>query len=150
MKRIYVDMDGVLADFDAGKNKLSQEVIDEVGGAIARIENYFRDLPLIPHAKEAVKFLLQNFDVYVLSTPPWSNPSAWMDKRLWLEEHFPELKKRLILSHNKSLLMGDYLIDDREVHGAADFHGEHILFGSEKFPDWPSVIQYLKEKEQLL
>jgi len=35
------------------------------------------------------------------------------------------------------------LIDDREKNGADKFVGELILFGSEKFPDWKSVIEYL-------
>jgi len=51
--------------------------------------------------------------------------------------------KRLILSHNKHLNIGDYLIDDRTANGAGQFRGEHIHFGSEKFPDWKAVLSYL-------
>ena len=50
---------------------------------------------------------------------------------------------QLILSHNKNLNIGDYLIDDRTANGAAQFMGEHIHFGSEKFPNWNSVLDYL-------
>ena len=39
--------------------------------------------------------------------------------------------------------MGDYLIDDRTVNCAAQFKGEHIHFGTEKFPNWKSVLEYL-------
>ena len=39
--------------------------------------------------------------------------------------------------------MGDYLIDDRLRNGAEKFNGEHIHFGTEKFPDWNSVLKYL-------
>jgi 5'(3')-deoxyribonucleotidase len=49
----------------------------------------------------------------------------------------------LILSHNKHLNHGDYLIDDRDKNGADKFTGELILFGGEKFPHWDSVIEYL-------
>ena len=51
--------------------------------------------------------------------------------------------KRLILTHNKQLNIGDYLIDDRTKNGAGEFTGEHIHFGTEKFPDWKSVLDYL-------
>ena len=51
--------------------------------------------------------------------------------------------KRLILSHNKHLNIGDYLIDDRTANGAGQFRGEHIHFGSDRFPSWGSVIEYL-------
>jgi len=51
--------------------------------------------------------------------------------------------KRLILSHHKDLLKGDFLIDDRPKHGAETFDGEWIQFGSERFPDWEAVLKYL-------
>jgi hypothetical protein len=39
--------------------------------------------------------------------------------------------------------MGDYLIDDRTKNGAGEFKGELIHFGTDKFPDWDSVLEYL-------
>lgn len=38
--------------------------------------------------------------------------------------------KRLILSHHKNLLRGDYIIDDRGKHGTSGFKGEWLRFGS--------------------
>jgi len=52
--------------------------------------------------------------------------------------------KELILSHHKNLSMGDFLVDDRLKNGADKFCGEHIHFGTEKFPDWASVVTYFK------
>ncbi len=54
--------------------------------------------------------------------------------------------KRLILSHHKDFLKGDYFIDDRPNHGADSFEGEWIQFGSDRFPDWPTVENYLLSK----
>ena len=54
--------------------------------------------------------------------------------------------KRLILSHHKNLNSGDFLIDDRMKNGADRFPGEHILFGSQAFPDWPAVLTYLRSR----
>ena len=53
-----------------------------------------------------------------------------------------------ILTHQKNLNSGDYLIDDRTARGTDLFAGEHIHFGTENFPDWNSVMQYLRSKEQ--
>jgi len=50
--------------------------------------------------------------------------------RQWIERHFGDLfKNKMIITHRKDLLHGDYLIDDREANGAKDFKGELISFG---------------------
>lgn len=61
-----------------------------------------------------------------------------------VEKHLGEFAfKRLITTHRKDLLIGDYLIDDRTVNGAGEFTGEHIHFGTVKFPNWEFVVKYL-------
>ena len=65
-----------------------------------------------------------------------------MQKHLGSEKGDPAYK-RLILSHHKNLNKGDFLIDDRPNNGAKDFEGEFILFGSAKFPDWKTMMNYL-------
>ena len=91
--------------------------------------------------------LSKTFDTYVLSTAPWDNPSAWSDKLVWVKNHLGESAyKRLILTHHKNLNRGDFLIDDREKNGAGSFEGELILFGSEKFPDWNTVTEFLIQR----
>ena len=102
----------------------------------------------IEGAVKAVKTLAKHYDVFILSTAPWKNPSAWMDKRTWIAKYFKgTFYKKIILTHRKDLIMGDYLIDDRPNNGACDFSGEWIKFGSEDFPDWDSVISYLSKKD---
>ena len=59
----------------------------------------------------------------------------------------PTAHKRLILSHHKNLNSGDFLIDDRTKNGAGEFGGEHIHFGTDKFLDWKTVVQYLQQKK---
>jgi 5'-nucleotidase len=157
MKKIlYLDMDGVLCDFDSEIKKVHPtifehedhedhdyrgKVIDEIVEADPRL---FLRLELIPGAFEAVTKLQLDFEVYFLSTPMWNVPHSFMDKRLWIEKHFGDsAKKRLILSHRKDLNIGHYLIDDRLKNGAAEFIGEHIHFGTPKFPNWSSVIEYI-------
>jgi 5'(3')-deoxyribonucleotidase len=66
---------------------------------------------------------------------------------MWVQQHLGDsAKKKLILCHNKGLVIGDFLIDDRIANGVADFKGEHIHFGNEQFPGWETVLEYLKSK----
>ena len=96
-------------------------------------------------AIEAYRYLAEYYDVYVLSTAPWKNPSAWSDKLLWVQKYLGDVAyKRLILTHHKDLNRGDYLIDDRKKNGASEFCGTLILFGSESFPDWQSIAKYFR------
>jgi 5'(3')-deoxyribonucleotidase len=139
---IYIDLDGVVADFDAHVHLLGER--DPAREECKTPEHYFTNLPLIEGSVEALGILSEYYDLYFLSTPQWSNPYCWMEKRLWVETHFGKLMfKRLILTHHKRLLKGDYLIDDNVHEG---FEGEHIHFGTAKFPDWDSVVRYLTPK----
>lgn len=94
-------------------------------------------------ALDSIKKLSEKYDVYILSSPGWGNASAWSDKYNWVVKYLPYMKKRLILSSQKHLNRGDYLIDDRLANGAEKFSGELIYFGQKKFPDWDSVLKYL-------
>ena len=108
---------------------------------------HFALMDPVDGAVESFEKLAMKYDTYVLSTAPWGNPSAWSDKLLWVKSHLGNsAKKRLILSHHKNLNVGDYLIDDRTKNGVDRFSGEHIRFGSEKFPRWDSVVEYLFDK----
>ena len=148
-KTIYFDMDGVLVDLAAKIAEYPAEVVAkfEKDDMVDQMPSLFLDPPPIKGAVDAFnKFVNSDkYDVYILSTAPWENPSAWMHKRLWVDKYLGDgAWKRLILSHNKHLNMGDYLVDDRTKNGAGDFTGELIQFGTDKFPDWDSVVQYLK------
>ena len=157
MKKIlYIDMDNVIVDFKSGIMRLSQEVQDEFAGNLDDVPGIFSLMDPMPGAIESVQTLSQYFDTYVLSTAPWSNPSAWSDKVEWIQHYFKNdettalkdplgnpLWKRLILSHHKHLNQGDFLVDDRTANGADRFNGEHIHFGQERWPDWETILKYL-------
>lgn len=148
-KIIYFDMDGVLVDLAAKIAEYPAEVVAkfEKDDMVDQMPALFLDPPPIKGAVEAFNSFVNSdkYDVYILSTAPWENPSAWMHKRLWVEKHLGEgAWKRLILSHNKNLNIGDYLIDDRTKNGAGEFKGELVQFGSDKYPNWESVINYLQ------
>ena len=146
MKLLFIDLDGVVADFVSAMNTHPKKEISPYDEHPDTIPHIFRDLKPIKGAIKAVNMLLDatNYNVYFLSTAPWDNPSAWTDKRLWIEEQFGEkINRKLILTHRKDLVKGDILIDDRPNNGAKNFDGEWIHFGSDKYPDWNTVLNYL-------
>jgi 5'-nucleotidase len=143
-KIVYVDMDNVLVDFSSGIARLSQEELEMFKGRYDEAPHIFSKMDPMDNAIESYIQLCSKYDTYILSTSPWENSTALNDKLEWVKKYLGQhAHKRLILSHNKHLNHGHYLIDDREKNGADKFVGELILFGGEKFPDWKSVMQYL-------
>lgn len=106
-------------------------------------------MPDVEARKELFKIhladgVLVDYDCYILSTAPWKNPSAWSDKVLWVTRYLDDVfHKRMVITHCKNLCKGDILIDDRGKNGTSEFEGEWIQFGSVRFPDWKSVLDYL-------
>lgn len=146
-KIVYVDMDNVLVDFVSAISRIPEEAAAEYEGRLDDVPGIFSLMDPMPGAIDAFVELAERFETFVLSTSPWANPSAWSDKLLWVQKHLGSAAyKRLILTHHKNLNTGHFLIDDRTKNGADRFSGEHIHFGSEKFPDWEAVLWYLREK----
>ena len=130
-------MDGVIANFA----KAAEE-----GGWKHRPDKHvnFGELEVMPGAAEALRKLNQDFDIFIASTPPWDRPNMWAAKREWIAKHFPYLKRKLILTHRKDLLIGDILIDDSRWRGQPDFQGHWIWFGHNvRCKDWKSTLELI-------
>ena len=149
--RVYIDMDNVLVDFQSGIDKLDEATRRKYAGKLDEVPSIFSKMEPMDGAIKAFEAIADEHDVFILSTAPWGNPSAWSDKLNWVKEHLgPPARKRLILSHHKYLVQGDVLIDDRRKRGAGAFSGRHIHFGHDhetneahEFPTWESVLREL-------
>ncbi len=137
-------MDNVLVDFASGIDKIPAQLQLEYKEKIDEVPGIFFLMKPLRGAIFSFERLSKKYDTYILSTAPWENPSAWCDKNLWVKKYLGEIaRKRLILTHHKNLNYGDYLVDDRTANGADLFRGEHILFGSDEYPNWEAVCNYL-------
>ena len=144
MKRILVDMDGVLADVYARFFELYKEgtgltkTTDEIMGlkeaeafpeAIRWVETtgFFRSLPVIPDSQRVLKLLNESYEIIVISMAT-EYPASLTVKQLWLNDHFPFINwKQIVFCGNKSLIPADLMIDDH-FKNLDNFDGETIMF----------------------
>ncbi|MFC3679104.1 5' nucleotidase, NT5C type [Bacterioplanoides pacificum] len=145
---VYVDMDHTLCDYDEGFGR-HQLKHPELKYPQSEPGLYISLKPL-PNAIESFEWLMKHpaLDVYILTAPSIQNPHCYSEKRIWVEEHLGmEAVRRLIISPNKGLNKGHYLIDDCAIgKGQENFEGELIQYGFGRFKDWKSVISFFKEK----
>lgn len=122
MRQLYLDVDGVLADFDGGVRRatgLSPEALQKqrgLGGfwkALARTEGFYADLDLLPGAAEMVD-RVRHLSPILLTGLPMGNWAA-PQKEIWAARHFPDLKLITCMARDKwcHAKPGDVLVDDR-------------------------------------
>lgn len=137
MPTLYLDMDGVLADFNAqARQVLNATAQDERAAAnrgrwpdaewqrLKSVPNFYRILPKTDIADQLVelgrKFRDElGWDLRVLTAIPKGNdmPDAFQDKLEWMQAHYPDIRVNFgPYSKDKSrhARMGDYLVDDRK------------------------------------
>src|SRR6202035_3088159 len=130
-KTIAIDMDGVIADTASqfifwyekkhgvrlekelfiGKPE-SESLPDNSVRKFVYEPGFFRGVPVMEGAREAVMELMKNFDVYIVSAA-MEFPQSLPEKYEWLHEHFPFISwKNIIFCGDKSIIGTDYMIDD--------------------------------------
>ena len=126
-RRLFLDLDGVLADFDRGVLDLLGMSADAYEAKhskkdfwfrIRRAEDFYATLPEMPDARalfDAVKHL----DPVILTGLPIGNWAAPQKER-WVAEHFPGTPIITTMARDKHKHMdeGDVLVDDRLNHRA--------------------------------
>lgn len=141
MNRVFVDMDGVIVDFDAYKNAHGL-----TGDEVKRRPGAYLEMPAIPGALEAVRSVIgMGFEVWIATKPPTGVPYAYSDKAAWVLRELPELKRRIIVTHDKGLLgdAGDYLCDDRPHKANCERFAGTLL----RFVDgyhWPQALEHFR------
>lgn len=122
---VFVDMDGVLADFDQGYEdrfgvRACKEA-DNVDWALVRkTDGFYRDLPPMPDFDDLWRGLLVRCSPIILTGAPLSVAGAADNKRAWVDRHIgPSQPMIACRSKDKSLHIrkpGDILIDDWEKY----------------------------------
>jgi 5'-nucleotidase len=144
MKRILVDMDGVLADVytrflelyeqETGLKKPLEELNDiKEGESFPQVlrwvdtPGFFRSLPVIHDSQRVLKSLNEVYEILVVSMAT-EFPASLTDKQLWVNEFFPFISwRQVVFCGNKSLIPADIMIDDH-FKNLDNFTGETLMF----------------------
>jgi len=131
--RLFLDLDGVLADFDRGVVDLlgmpsaqfeKRYGIKEFWRRLSKAPDFYARLPLMPDALELFDAVAHLTPTILTGLPlgKWAAPQ----KVAWCEEHFPRVPVITCMARDKHRFMdpGDVLVDDRDRHRPAyEAHG---------------------------
>lgn len=137
-KRIFVDMDRVLCDFDKAMGT------SDFGRNPSEMyePGFFTKLEPLAGALVAMRKLAKKYDVHILTQPAKFHLGCYTEKAQWIALYLPEFLPNLHMSQNKEFFMGDYLIDDNEKW--ANFTGEFILFDpTDSAKQWEDICKKL-------
>lgn len=152
-KIVYIDLDDVCADFYKAAKDSNGKVLEE------RMfnKNFFLNLEPVPGAKAGIFQLIKmGFDVYILSQPFTQLPESYSEKAQWVQLHLPQLVNKIILTQNKGLHLGDYLIDDNAKKWQEKFEHNggkfiHFPYGGYNLDNmhnpeilWESIVESMK------
>jgi 5'-nucleotidase len=151
---LLVDMDGVIADFEEGHARMCSmrglpdhvvaagrttwdllATLDEPWKATVlelwHTPGFFQGLRPIPGARETLHTLLgDGVDVFLCTAPMIHHETCAQEKLTWVVEHLGrEFASRVILARDKTLIHGDFLVDDRPlIPGLRVPTWEHLIF----------------------
>ncbi|MEO8108917.1 MAG: 5'(3')-deoxyribonucleotidase [Ginsengibacter sp.] len=144
MKRLAIDMDGVLADVygqfikmhaeEFGKELLLPDLEGKTESEAfpsllkhVNSKGFFRDAPLIEGCQEYIKRLNEKYKVFIVSAA-MEFPGSLTEKQLWLNEHFPFITwQQMVFCGSKEIINCDIMIDDH-FKNLDYFSGDTILF----------------------
>lgn len=144
MKRIAVDMDGVLA------NVYSQFIamhaaefgkifsLEEINGVpessvfpnerrYVNSKGFFQNAPVIVDSQRVLNRLNDRYKIFIVSAA-MEFPNSLPEKHFWLNEHFPFISwSQMVFCGSKEIIKADIMIDDH-FKNLDNFSGETILF----------------------
>ena len=154
MKIVLIDLDGPLADFEneflkIWRDRFSNEFFlplekreqfylendypGDLKDKIRSIKNesgFFTSLQPVKNSIDSVnKMVEMGFEIFICSSGIYDNKNCLTEKKQWVEKYLgKELAKTAIFTKDKTIIRGDYLIDDRpNIKGAV-------------IPEWRQVI----------
>lgn len=183
MLDVFIDVDSTLNDFSEGyyayynkiygtshkfkKRNLTQYEISKSIPGITEQEaidartkifstpGFWLDIPIYPNAAKAVKWINNNFRVFILTAPWVDYLDCAKEKYLWIQKNLPFLPiNRVILSNNKSVIHRDSILIDDHINNLYSFKGKTIKFnqpynkqGMANFEagSWNQVLSIMKK-----
>lgn len=152
MKRVLLDCDGPLSDFDESAVRVLREHVpvgwepplgvwamqDSLSPELkqwfesqCRAPGFALNMVVVNGAKEAVKRLQKTTDVYVV-TSPFRKSLHWPGERLlWLQQNLGFRADQVVLTPAKYVVKGDVLVDD---------HFENLMKWKAEWPDGLAVL----------
>jgi 5'-nucleotidase len=152
--KVLVDMDGVLCDYtrhflekavekgapkkdpldcmsfgmDKNFEKKHHELIKDIPFEVGFFENH----PPIEGALEAVRKMAldERIDIFICTAPKKQYKNCVGEKYVWVEKNLGiEFTTKIIMTKDKTMVCGDFLIDDKEV-----------ILGKNQNPSWEHLI----------
>ena len=112
---VFIDMDGVLADFQNSKHFHKMDRIQRKPPRMYEV-GFFETLDVLPGARWAIRVLLKNpqLRLHILTKPVTNSYNCYSEKVAWIGKNFPELLDKMMIVHDKYYLSqyGRILIDD--------------------------------------
>jgi hypothetical protein len=125
MRQLFLDCDGVLADFEAGATKVlgmrprefeAAHGLSEFWRRLANAPDFYENLPLMPDAM-ALYSAVRHLKPVILTGCP---RGRWAEaqKVRWAERHFPDMRiiTCMAVDKRRHAKTGDILVDDTLKH----------------------------------
>lgn len=144
MKRLLIDMDGVLSDIygqfanyeykDIGLIQSSKDLSGKLENEAFKnhdkyvnSKNFFYTASPIKDIIDMVEKLNSIYQIFIVSSAT-QFPLSLTEKMKWITKHFPFLSwKQIVLCGTKEIINGDIMIDDH-FKNLDNFQGQTILF----------------------
>ena len=125
MRQLYLDCDGVLADFDKGATAIlgmkpkafeHRHGLGRFWQELAQAPDFYFSLPLLPDAMQLLD-AVKHLDPIILTGLPRGNWAAEQKMR-WAARHFPGVRMITCVARDKRnhAEAGDVLVDDMEKY----------------------------------
>lgn len=116
--------------------------------------HFFRTVPVMDGAVEALRKLSQNFEIYIVSAAT-EFPLSFGEKLAWLNEHFSFVTwHNIVFCGKKSIIKTDYMVDDM-CKNLDHCLGKRLLFTAfhnhdvkhhQRFDDWDSILEFFESE----